>query len=652
MPEERRRFPPAVESFSDAETLSDHPPNVVSLERPPAIPFDERGPDLPGGRRRDEPEPSRSRWDEAPAAPVDPTPGGFPAVPPAVPPPIPDDEPSSVPGGGMGELRVVPGVASLDLRSAARPEDDLPPLPDEADPTWSDDGPDGPQDWGPPANEEPSGWTPPADEEPPAFRTVERQFFSEGESLSQDDEDMPPLPRPERGPDEGPDDTVQSFDDDFGDNNAFSAWRGAREPEPDARPRLAVLGPDDDPDANIIPVDFVRPTPEAPPEPPPVEQWQAPGEGGWEDDPEPPWDPGFNAAEYDDDQPMRRAEPEVPPAIEDLEDDDPIDHRPRNNPYAVDVDGPMRRFLDDPEDLLPEAPPPVPSELEPEPDGEPSVAWDDPIRESVPEADPLAPLSFSEDVAGALGGRERPRLRDRPWVRWAAPAGFLLVLVGVSVPAYIWMERSAAEAEAEAAEVGPADVAPTAAPTAAPAAPTLVPAVGDEPPPPSGFDPASFGAPGSDPLALDLEALGGPQEPPPGAPGVTDPLPTAAAPPTSVDPALQAMGLVPGPASEPVPRLQMPQALAGTGEFTAPTAEAVPGSPLNGTVTISGDAAAVRLVGEDGSYGAGSVPPGLYTVVVQFTAGLSSRPATKVRLRGGEAVTIFCSSSFQRCRVD
>ena len=70
-----------------------------------------------------------------------------------------------------------------------------------------------------------------------------------------------------------------------------------------------------------------------------------------------------------------------------------------------------------------------------------------------------------------------------------------------------------------------------------------------------------------------------------------------------------------------------------------------------GTVAVTGDAAAVQLVGPAGSFGPGTVPAGNYTLMVSFSAGAPPTQQGPVTIREGSPVEITCKASFLLCKV-
>jgi hypothetical protein len=68
-------------------------------------------------------------------------------------------------------------------------------------------------------------------------------------------------------------------------------------------------------------------------------------------------------------------------------------------------------------------------------------------------------------------------------------------------------------------------------------------------------------------------------------------------------------------------------------------------------VVVTGDASTVRLVGDGGSFAAGSVPVGTYVVQAVFTPGSPIVSSGDVVVKEGEAVTVMCNGAFMVCRV-
>ncbi len=78
-----------------------------------------------------------------------------------------------------------------------------------------------------------------------------------------------------------------------------------------------------------------------------------------------------------------------------------------------------------------------------------------------------------------------------------------------------------------------------------------------------------------------------------------------------------------------------------------PTAEALTG---RGSVLVYGDATRVRLVGSKGTYGAGKVPAGRYTVQATFI-GFEPRMAGTLEVSDGARLSLVCASSTKTCEV-
>jgi hypothetical protein len=70
-----------------------------------------------------------------------------------------------------------------------------------------------------------------------------------------------------------------------------------------------------------------------------------------------------------------------------------------------------------------------------------------------------------------------------------------------------------------------------------------------------------------------------------------------------------------------------------------------------GTVQVRGDAFSVQLIGSGGTFRAGEVPAGRYTIQAVFGPGTPMVAAGSVVVRDGAAVTVECNSMFMACKV-
>ena len=100
-------------------------------------------------------------------------------------------------------------------------------------------------------------------------------------------------------------------------------------------------------------------------------------------------------------------------------------------------------------------------------------------------------------------------------------------------------------------------------------------------------------------------------------------------------------------------------AVATGSEGTAPTTRASPSTSRDvgeaaslpgGIVSLVGDSAKVRFVGDAGTFPPGQVPAGKYTIRAQFP-GQGAISAGSVTIREGVMTTISCNEEFQMCRV-
>ncbi|MEC8424546.1 MAG: hypothetical protein VX000_12270, partial [Myxococcota bacterium] len=107
----------------------------------------------------------------------------------------------------------------------------------------------------------------------------------------------------------------------------------------------------------------------------------------------------------------------------------------------------------------------------------------------------------------------------------------------------------------------------------------------------------------------------------------------------------------PAAASAPAPASEAAVPAPQAGDAAGEPPDAPPAPPEGGTLSIGGDAAAVRLVGATGSFGAGTVPPGTYTLMVEFDAGTPPVPQGSITVPAGGKVQVTCKASFLRCRM-
>jgi len=69
-----------------------------------------------------------------------------------------------------------------------------------------------------------------------------------------------------------------------------------------------------------------------------------------------------------------------------------------------------------------------------------------------------------------------------------------------------------------------------------------------------------------------------------------------------------------------------------------------------GSVLIYGDATRVRLMGSKGTFGAGKVPGGSYTIQATFV-GFEPRMAGTVEVSNGARLSLVCASSTKTCEL-
>ncbi len=132
--------------------------------------------------------------------------------------------------------------------------------------------------------------------------------------------------------------------------------------------------------------------------------------------------------------------------------------------------------------------------------------------------------------------------------------------------------------------------------------------------------------------------------------------------PSSAQPALT----TPSPAATPPAEKPVPKAVAVQRAAPSPVAPEVTAAPAaapqapappapravpvaSGSVSVSGDADSILLVGAGGRFPPGEVPAGTYSVEAAFGGGALA-PAGKVTVTAGQSVTIKCVADFARCK--
>lgn len=121
------------------------------------------------------------------------------------------------------------------------------------------------------------------------------------------------------------------------------------------------------------------------------------------------------------------------------------------------------------------------------------------------------------------------------------------------------------------------------------------------------------------------------------------PSPAAEAPPSPAP--VEAPAPAPTAESKPV----APKPKAKPAAPAAPAPAPAPAKVQPATVSFTGDAKDVWLIGDgtSGNYQAGEVPPGPYKIKAWF--GVVPMIAGTVRIGAGETVVITCSAKKQRC---
>lgn len=183
----------------------------------------------------------------------------------------------------------------------------------------------------------------------------------------------------------------------------------------------------------------------------------------------------------------------------------------------------------------------------------------------------------------------------------------------------------------------------------------------DVPPPPKVDAPAEA-VPAAEPVAPSAESTPEPAVPPrppePVEAKPPDPAPTPdsePAPPPEDAPEIEPSEPVPAEASEPVPAAQ-PQPVDVPTEV--PVSEAMPSSatvpssppaPSTAVVRVTGDAHGVSLHRDGAAITSGRVPPGTYSIMVEFRPGDTPKAQGTLVIDAGESAVINCKAAFYRC---
>lgn len=249
-------------------------------------------------------------------------------------------------------------------------------------------------------------------------------------------------------------------------------------------------------------------------------------------------------------------------------------------------------------------------------------------------------------VPAALPPRIAPQRSAFP-IAVAAAAAILLgvIAVGPAVRSYLHGTPSTRRVERSQQALMPTRAAATQppAPAAKLAEPTQPPAAAPEPAePPPVSEPAPEAAPAADTTPPEPAPEAAPTPPVKPAPRPkrtrrSRPAPKPAPPPE------------PKPAPEPEPEpAPEPEPEPAPEPESAPEAEPSP-APLQGVVEVRGDARSVVLSGSQGTFSAGDVPAGRYTILATFSDQGAPVPSGSATVVPGDKVVVQCKAAFQAC---
>ncbi len=277
-----------------------------------------------------------------------------------------------------------------------------------------------------------------------------------------------------------------------------------------------------------------------------------------------------------------------------------------------------------------------------------------PASRAAPPSEPVV----SEEASGAVVTRRlRAVARTSPSSGGDDNRGWggVALMVGLAAAAMlaVWAFDPFTSKTPETRTSALSSVPSASPPPAAKPAPPMVPA-----PAPSTASPSSPSSPAGAPTGTGSPAEAG------GAAPVPAPVPVPAAAPkpkASPTPAPRSRsrrssssgrsaGTKSAPPKSAARKAPAPAPAPEPAPAPAPEAEAPAPAVPKGVVSFSGDAVSVKLVGDAGTFGAGSVPAGRYSVLASFGEGQPLTSVGTVSVAEGDAVSVVCRGAFLVCR--
>jgi len=119
---------------------------------------------------------------------------------------------------------------------------------------------------------------------------------------------------------------------------------------------------------------------------------------------------------------------------------------------------------------------------------------------------------------------------------------------------------------------------------------------------------------------------------------------------TTAEPVTEPVASVPVRPKRAKAKAKVAEPAVGTLQATSSASDQ--SAPATGTLRVTGSAKAVRLVGEKGTFTAGAVPVGTYTIEAKFAEGDGFESKGDVTVRAGGTTIVHCDEAFNKsCTV-